>query len=152
MDSEWKGYGRWWYVGRIGEHKLRALSNLNDDGSLFYHLYPSRSSSRSVNRGTSINGYYENLVSAIAIAFDGGSEELINRFSKNYDEGGIFFYTADEKRSILSTNFRGKDGNKKFMEMVAYLFELGYDLALGRSNNVSRSPGFEACGMMQVNL
>ena len=30
--------------GRLGEHTSRASSNLNNDGSLFYHLYPSRSS------------------------------------------------------------------------------------------------------------
>ena len=91
------------------------------------------------------------MVVAIAVAFDGGSEELANRFAKNYDdEGGIFFYTADEKKSVLGTKFPGKNGNRKFMDMVAYLFELGYDLALSRSNNVSKSPGFEACGMMPV--
>ena len=81
-DNIWirsgKATGADGFGGRLGEHKSRALSNLNNDGSLFYHLYPSRSSSRSVNRGTSINGYYEDLVVAIAIAFDGGSEELAN--------------------------------------------------------------------------
>ena len=34
------------------------------------------------------------------------------------------------------------------MQMIAYLFELGYDLALGRSHNVSQSPGFEGCGLI----
>ena len=154
-DNIWirsgKATGADGFGGRLGEHASRALSNLNEDGSKFYDLYPSKHSSRSTNRGTSINGYYEDLVVAIAVAFDGGSEELANRFAKNYDdEGGIFFYTADEKKSVLGTKFPGKDGNRKFMDMVAYLFELGYDLALSRSNNVSKSPGFEACGMMPV--
>jgi hypothetical protein len=32
---------------------------------------------------------------------------------------------------------------QKFQEVIAYLFELGYDLSLSPENNVSRSPGFE---------
>ena len=34
------------------------------------------------------------------------------------------------------------------MQMVAYLFELGYDLALSRIHNVLQSPGFEGCGLI----
>ena len=34
------------------------------------------------------------------------------------------------------------------MQMIAYLFELGYDLALSRSHNVSQSPGFEVCRLI----
>ena len=34
------------------------------------------------------------------------------------------------------------------MQMIAYLFELGYDLALSRSHNVSQSPGFEGCELI----
>ena len=33
---------------------------------------------------------------------------------------------------------------QKFQEVIAYLFEFGYDLALSPENNVSRSPGFES--------
>ena len=33
------------------------------------------------------------------------------------------------------------------MEFAAYLFELGYDLALSREFNVSKSPGFEGFGL-----
>jgi hypothetical protein len=32
--------------------------------------------------------------------------------------------------------------------MAAYLFELGYELALARRDNVSDSPGFEGCGLI----
>lgn len=34
------------------------------------------------------------------------------------------------------------------MQMAAYLFELGYELALARRDNVSDSPGFEGCGLI----
>ena len=33
---------------------------------------------------------------------------------------------------------------QKFQEVIAYLFEFGYDLALSPENNVSCSPGFES--------
>ena len=47
-----------------------------------------------------------------------------------------------------STNFSGKSGDFKFMHMVAYLFELGYDVALSIKNNVSESPGFKGWGLI----
>ena len=31
------------------------------------------------------------------------------------------------------------------MQMIEYLFELGYDPALSRIHNVSQSPGFKGC-------
>ena len=34
------------------------------------------------------------------------------------------------------------------MQMIVYLFELGYELALSRTHNVSQSPMFEACGLI----
>ena len=54
----------------------------------------------------------------------------------------------EEKERIRRTKFNGKSEDKKFMQMVAYLFELGYDLALSRIHNVSQSPGFEGCGLI----
>ena len=34
------------------------------------------------------------------------------------------------------------------MQINAYLFELGYELALARKDEVSDSPGFEGCGLI----
>jgi hypothetical protein len=39
-------------------------------------------------------------------------------------------------------------GKQKYMQMAAYLFELGYELALACRDNVSDSPGFEGCGLI----
>jgi hypothetical protein len=33
------------------------------------------------------------------------------------------------------------------MQMAAYLFELGYELALSHKDDLSDSPGFESCGL-----
>ena len=37
-----------------------------------------------------------------------------------------------------------------YMQMAAYLFELGYDLALAKIDNVSQNPGFEGCGLRKI--
>jgi hypothetical protein len=47
-------------------------------------------------------------------------------------------------------NFSGKSGEEKYMQMIAYLFELGYDLAVSPRRNVSKSPGFEGCGLRGI--
>ena len=39
-------------------------------------------------------------------------------------------------------------GEQNYMQMAAYLFELGYKLALACRDNVSNSPGFEGCGLI----
>ena len=48
---------------------------------------------------------------------------------------------------MRKVNFHGRTNSKKFLEMVAYLFELGYDLAISKRHNVLKSPGFEGCGL-----
>jgi hypothetical protein len=55
-------------------------------------------------------------------------------------------YTREEEKWISNLNFRGKTGDQKYMQMAAYLFELGYELALARKDDVSDSPGFKSCG------
>jgi len=78
----------------------------------------------------------------IPLAFSGdvaGSATCL--FGKDYRKEGLFFYTAEEERTISGTNFRGKVGAQKFMQMIAYLFELGYDLAISSS--------IEGCGLMK---
>ncbi len=57
-------------------------------------------------------------------------------------------YTKEEVKWISNLNFRGKTGEQKYMQMAAYLFELGYELALARKDNVSDSPGFQSCGLI----
>ena len=68
--------------------------------------------------------------------------------SKDYDEGGIFFYSEEEKERIKNIKFSGKVGEAKYMQMIAYLMELGYDVALSLMDNISGSPGFEGCGLI----
>ena len=78
----------------------------------------------------------------------GDDARTLEMMRKDVAEGGLFLYSKEEKEHIRRTKFNGKSEDKKFMQMVAYLFELGYDLALSRIHNVSQSPGFEGCGLI----
>jgi hypothetical protein len=39
-------------------------------------------------------------------------------------------------------------GDQKYMQMAAYLFELGYELALALKDDISDSPEFKSCGLI----
>ena len=60
----------------------------------------------------------------------------------------LLMFTKEEEKCVSNLNICGKTGNHKNMQVAAYLFELGYKLALARKDNVSDSPGFEACGLI----
>ena len=81
--------------------------------------------------------------------FDPDDDTIPSAFSTDYHEdGGIFFYTPQEKERVLNTNVAGKEGNLRFIPMAAYMIELGYDLAIGcGEHNVSGSFGFEVFGI-----
>ena len=135
--------------GRNTEHVKRAESDTNPDDSRFYNWWPSIKSERAVDNPVR-QGYFEDLVQYVAAGFN-PTEDVLDVCCKDYvKESGIFFYSAEEKRKISGINFRGRTDKGKFMEAIAYLFELGYDLALSREFNVSRSPGFEGFGLRKI--
>ena len=57
-------------------------------------------------------------------------------------------YMREEEKWISNLNFRGKTGDQKYMQMGAYHFELGYELAMARKDDLSDSPGFKSCGLI----
>ena len=124
-------------------HLTKAKSDRNDDESLFYHLYPHSTSIRANN--DSKNGIFEHLVPLIATSLSRDAA-LAGLLSKDFSEGGIFFYTEEEKEYVRKC-FPGRTEEEKFIQMAAYIFEFGYDLALALRHNVSESPGFEGCGL-----
>jgi len=133
-------------VGRWGQHIKMAKSDRNEPYSRFYAEYPDRTSIRS-KRGDGKEGLFEHLTQYIAAGFDGDVVAESKVFTKDRADGGIFFYSEEQREVILRCHFSGKPDMQKFSGMVAYLLELAYDLALSPSNNVSDSPGFEACGL-----
>ena len=130
---------------RDKEHQKRAESDSNDDGSLFYDAYPSLKSKRAKSK--IVDGYFENLQQFVGAGFQ-PMANVMAICQKDCSDGGVFLFTKDEVESIRRVNFRGRSKEENCMEMVGYLFELGYDLALSRKYNVSQSPGFEGCGLI----
>ena len=63
---------------------------------------------------------------------------------KDYKDGGLLMLSCDDKDRIESSlkSLLKKELTKieKYQEYIAYLFELGYDLAIHPDYNVSRSP------------
>ena len=122
-------------------HLERALSDRNNDDSHFYHSFPSKLSERA--NYFSKEGYFEYLTAYGGVGFS--VECPLGCFSTS---GGLLMFIKEEDQWISNLNFWGKTGNHKNMQMAVYLFELGYKLALARKDNVSDSPGFEACGLI----
>lgn len=133
------------FAKRLMQHEKRAKDHRNDDESRFYDLFPHSDSNRSSNPHK--DGLFEYLTPYIGASFSRDAATPV-AFSTDYGDGGIFFYTEEEKGRVSRANFSGKNGEQKFKQMVAYLFELGYDLALSFRHNVSKSPGFEGCGLI----
>ena len=132
------------FLARHLEHTKRAEDDKNIDDSDFYDRYPSLKSRRA--NSIAVDGNFENLRQFVGAAFS-WTGDVKDMFQKDYGNGGIFGYTKEDMDNIQRVNFRGRSNEEKFIEMVGYLFELGYELALSRKYNVSQSPGFEGCGL-----
>ena len=104
---------------QLGTHEKRAKADRNDDDSRFYSLFPHSDSVRANSRAT--GGIFEYLTPFIAKYFTMDAASCTD-----FSNSGLFLYTNKEKRRISSVNFSGKSGEKNYMQMIAYLFELGY--------------------------
>jgi hypothetical protein len=130
------GFGK-----RLKKHLERASSDRNDDDSHFYHSSPSKSSARA--NSYSKEGYFDYLSAYVGVGYS--VDCPTGCFSKS---GGMLMYMREEEKWISNLNFRGKTCDQKYMQMAAYLFELGYELALARKDDVSDSSGFKSCGLI----
>ena len=130
------GFGK-----RLKTHIESASSDRNDDDSRFYHSFPSKSSARA--NCYSKEGYFDYLTVYIGVGYSADCPP--GCFSKS---GEMLMYTREEKKWISNLNFWGKTGDQKYMQIAAYLFELGYELALTRKDDVSDSPGLKSCGLI----
>ena len=128
---------------RLDTHLKKAKSERIEDGSRLYGTYPSKHSVRARDDEST----YEDLMVFIAASFNPVTLST-DALSTDYNDGGLFIYTKEEKEWI-GTLFSERTLEQKYMQMVAYLFELGYDLAIGRTDNISDSPGFEGCGLFK---
>ncbi len=104
-------------------------------------MYPSNQGKRQAKRDKL--GCFEHLTQVIAVVFDPAAEPAMH-VRKDRNKGGLLILSRDDKRQIKSALKKDLTPVQKFQEVIAYLFELGYDLALSPENNVVHSLGFES--------
>ena len=143
-DAQWirsgKATGRG-FSAMNEEYLKRAKSKRSS--SQFDLRYPSKTNTQ--RNPSSRRGYFENLSQFVAIGFDVNNDEHGKIITGELENGGLFSYTNEEKRKIDSCNMRGRGTTMlKRIDIVAYLFELGYDLSISPADNVSHNPGFES--------
>lgn len=115
-------------VVRNDEHLLEAKKDT--PSSNLYRLWPSNHSMRAKKRG--IKGNFESLLQVVAVGWDPTCEQA-KYLDKNWDEGGVLILNEKDKAHIRSS-MRNLNCPEivKFQHMLAYIMELGYDLALCR--------------------
>ena len=121
--------------------KHLAASKEEKSSSHFYFMYHSKEGKRKEKRDKL--GCFEHLTQIIGAGFDPASEPAMQAI-KNYNQGGLLVMSKDDERRIKLCLKKELMAVQKFQEVIAYLFEFGYNLALSPENNVSRSPGFES--------
>lgn len=106
--------------------------------SRFYRENPARG----VPNLGGVDGYFENLDMYCALAFD--RKDDLSPFCPNEDDDSLFVWSRDTLKEL---NKRSRPLKEKQLDMLAYLWEIVYDLLLGADDNVSESPGFETFGL-----
>lgn len=125
---------------RILQHKKCAMDPIAS--SHFYFVYPSEESIRAEKRDK--QGTFEMLSAVIAAGFD-PSSDLAQSVNRNWNDGGVLILDQDNINHIKSSmKKKNMQDIEKFQAILAYQFELAYDLAISPNFNVSRSPGFES--------
>lgn len=125
---------------RVRHKEHEKLAKLNKATRKFYSRYPSIHSTR----GRHIRkGNFENLVQLVAAGFDQSNEEQMGLLTRSYEDGGVFIFMEEVNERVSKVNYQNKSQKEKKIEMIACLFELGYDLALSPLVNVSEKSGLE---------
>ena len=125
---------------RHKEHKAGSLlKNSRDLQSKFYASYPSAAVIDKVDEPL---GVFESLTMYCGIGFEMGNSNSTDKICQ--EKGGYLHWSKEildylsKKRSLNAAQLKTVK-----VEMVSYLFELCYDLCLGKQDNISSSPGFE---------
>ena len=83
----------------------------------------------------------------VALAFDPQNEAVKTTMVENYNsgQGGLFLFSDNEIKKMNNTKKKSRHTIvEKKIDMISYLFELGYDLCLSPLDCVSNNPGFES--------
>ena len=109
----------------------------------FYVRYPAKSSICATSSGKI--GFLDNLCQYIALGFEVGNDYVGEKIAQVIDKGGIFLFSESEKKKIDDSKKAGRNTTMlKRIDMIAYLIELAYDLAISPIDNLLESQGFES--------
>ena len=87
-------------------------------------------------------GVFESLEMYCGLEIDVNNSTVIDLICK--EDGGYLHWSKEIVRFLSKGGrLRGYRLKSEKVEMLSYLFELGYDLCLGKHDNVSSSPGFD---------
>mmetsp|Transcript_16663 Transcript_16663/g.27714 ORF Transcript_16663/g.27714 Transcript_16663/m.27714 type:complete len:142 (+) Transcript_16663:391-816(+) len=114
-----------------------ARASLECMKSTFYSKCPKRSGGHGNNKLR--NAYFDELVQYVAMGFN--KENGVENIAK--EEDGIFVWSVRTLKMLERTKMNGYSTESKKLVLVAYLFELYYDLLIAPSFNVSESAGLE---------
>ena len=90
--------------------------------------------------------YFEELVLYCCIGFD--RSQMLSGLIETDEGKGIFSWDKTVVDCLTGSTKLGDIMRDKQLCMVAYLFELGYDLMISLERNLSRMPGSEAAGII----
>ena len=128
---------------------IRSGSAANDDGqaskndtlsdikSWFYICHPSKVGG---HRDKDLRwGHFDDLIHYVALGFSlsNGVDNL------EREKDGVFVWSERTLNTLKATHMGGATMKTKKLVLIAYLFEIYYDLLITRKNNVSHSFGLE---------
>ena len=126
-----RGFGN-----RQNEHE--KCSAAVTKSSNFYRIYPNKGTNNSNDEIRT--SYFHHLQQYCGIGFE--RDKCLHGLLCN--EKGILYWDEETLERIGKLKFSNCISlREKQLVMVAYLFELGYDLMISENDNVSSSPGFE---------
>ena len=138
------------FMTRHIEHKSASEQGVSSN---FYRRYPTKAASALLtsqgigSRGR--KGYFDHLMMFVGLGYDPQQPNIDNLLSS------IFLWPVDVNERIerLSFNSGGNTISSalKRRHMVSYLAEMGYDLSICTTDNVSTSGGYEATGLWKRN-
>jgi len=123
---------------RHNTHKSNAAKIPEMEKHKFYQCYPTRG----VENLGGQKGYFEDLDMYCALAFDRASN--LEDFCPKEEDDSLFVWSNETMKSLTRYSGTMKD---KQLNMVAYLWELTFELLLSVDGNVSKSPGYETFGL-----
>jgi len=136
------------FRARHDEHIVSSLlENEESVESLFYTSYPHKGSSNISD--VSRRAYFQDLVLYCGIGFTSETADVLCEAAA--EEGVLFWDDTVLEQISNSSGLGGRTTTleEKQLHMVAFLCEIGYDLLLSPSHNVSCSPGYESCGLVK---